>query len=318
MNPVMSTVKFPLAGRRVYVAGHRGMAGSAICRRLEREGCTLLTATRAELDLRRQAETEAWMKANRPEAVFVASATVGGIIANSTRPAEFLYDNLAIEANIIHAAREVGVAKLLFLGASCMYPREAAQPVAEDALLTGLVEPTNEWYALAKIAGLKLCQAYRRQYGCDFITVVPNNLFGLNDRFDPTHGHVVAAMIMKFHTAKTEGRDAVELWGTGSPLREFLYSEDMADACVFLMQSYSDEAPVNVGSGIEITIRQLAETIARTVGYEGRLVFDTSKPDGIPRKLLDCTRIHDLGWTSSTSLEAGMAEAYRWYLDNAA
>jgi GDP-L-fucose synthase len=312
----MTSVKFPLSGKRVYVAGHRGMAGSAIVRRLARENCTILTATRAELDLRRQAETELWMKDNRPEVVFLASATVGGIIANSTRPAEFLYDNLAIEANIINAAREVGVQKLLFLGASCMYPREAAQPVPEEALLTGLVEPTNEWYSLAKIAGLKLCQAYRRQYGCDFITAIPNNLFGLNDRFDPTHGHVVAAMIMKFHAAKTEGRDSVELWGTGTPLREFLYSEDMADACVFLMQNYSDEAPLNVGSGIEVTIAQLAQTIAKTVGFEGRLVFDTSKPDGIPRKLLDTTRLDGLGWKASTSLETGMAEAYRWFLAN--
>jgi len=314
----MADLLFPLAGKRVFVAGHRGMAGSAIARRLAAEDCTVLTVGRAELDLRRQAEAESWMQDNRPDAVFMAAATVGGILANSTRPAEFLYGNLMIEANIIQAAHASGVKKLLFLGSSCIYPRLAPQPVAEEAMLTGPLEPTNEWYAVAKIAGIKLCQAYRRQYGCDFISAMPTNLFGLADRYDLTQGHVVAAMIMKFHAAKTEGRDTVELWGTGTPRREFLYSEDMADACIFLMQHYSDDPPVNVGTGTETTIGELAETVARVVGFQGRLVFDTTKPDGAPRKVMDNSRIHAMGWTASTSLDSGMGNAYRWYLDNVA
>lgn len=310
----MTDPVFVLAGKRVFVAGHGGMAGSAIVRRLARENCEILTASRAELDLRRQDDTEAWMRANRPDAVFVAAATVGGILANSTRPAEFLYDNLAIESNLIHSAKEVGVGKLLFLGSSCIYPRLASQPMTEEALLTGALEPTNEWYAVAKIAGIKLCQAYRRQYGCDFISAMPTNLFGLGDRYDLTQGHVVAALLMKFHAAKAEGRDVVELWGTGTPTREFLYSEDLGDACVYLMTHYSDLSHMNVGTGVETSIRELAEMIAGIVGYEGRLIFDPSKPDGTPRKVMDNRRIAALGWTATTGLEQGLRQAYRGYL----
>jgi GDP-L-fucose synthase len=312
----MTVQPYVLAGKRVYVAGHRGMAGAALVRRLAREGCELLTAGRDTLDLRRQAEVEAWMARHRPQAVFVAAATVGGILANSTRPAEFLYDNLAIEANLIEAARQVGVEKLLFLGSSCIYPRDAVQPMAEEALLTGPLEPTNEWYAVAKIAGIKLCQAYRRQYGCDFISAMPTNLFGLGDRYDLTQGHVVAALIMKIHAAKLERAPAVELWGTGTPLREFLYSEDLADALVFLMKSYSDEPHINVGTGTEITIRQLAEAVAEAVGYSGGFVFDAGKPDGSPRKLMDNRRIHALGWRAATPLADGMRAAYAWFLEH--
>lgn len=310
----MTEPQFPLANRRVFVAGHRGMAGSAIVRRLASEGCTILTVDRAGLDLRRQAETEAWMRDARPDAVFLAAAMVGGIWANSTRPAEFLYDNLAIETNVIQAAHVCGVKKLLFLGSSCIYPRLAPQPVAEDSLLTGPLEPTNEWYAVAKIAGIKLCQAYRRQYGCDFISAMPTNLFGLGDRYDLTQGHVVAAMIMKIHAAKAEGQATVEVWGTGTPKREFLYSEDLADACIFLMRHYSDESHVNVGTGVETTIRELVETVAQVIGFEGGLAFDSTKPDGAPRKVMDNGRIHALGWRASTTLRHGLERAYDSYL----
>lgn len=307
---------YPLKGKRVWVAGHRGMAGGAIARRLASEGCEVLTVGRSEVDLRRQDQVEHWLAANRPDAVFVAAATVGGIHANSTRPAEFLYDNLAIEANIIHGAYKSGVSKLLFLGSSCIYPRLAPQPLAEDALLTGPLEPTNQWYAVAKIAGIKLCQAYRQQYGCDFISVMPTNLYGLGDRYDLTQGHVVAALIMKIHAAKLAGAETVELWGTGTPLREFLYSEDLADGCVFLMKNYSDEGHINLGSGMEISIRELAERIAKAVGWHGRFAFDTSKPDGTPRKVMDSSRIQAMGWRASTDMDEGLKEAYAWYVAN--
>jgi len=310
----MPDVRYPLKGKRVFVAGHRGMAGSAIVRRLRAEDCHILTVARAELDLRRQAEVEAWMAAERPQAVFVAAATVGGIVANSTRPAEFLYDNIAIETNIVHASWKTGVEKLLFLGSSCIYPREAAQPVAEDALLTGPLEPTNEWYAVAKIAGIALCRAYRRQYGCDFIAAVPNNLYGLGDRYDATQSHVAAALMMKIHTAKATNAASVALWGTGAPLREFLFSEDLGDALVFLMRHYSDEAWVNVGSGDELSIRDLALLIAETVGWRGQLVFDPTKPDGMPRKILDTGRMTDLGWRARTDIRTGMRLAYEAFL----
>jgi GDP-L-fucose synthase len=307
---------YPLKGKRVWVAGHRGMAGGAIARRLASEGCEILTVGRAEVDLRRQEQVERWLDANRPDAVFVAAATVGGIHANSTRPAEFLYDNLAIETNIIHGAYRAGVSKLLFLGSSCIYPRLASQPITEDQLLTGPLEPSNEWYAVAKIAGIKLCQAYRRQYGCDFISAMPTNLYGVGDRYDLTQGHVVAALIMKIHAAKLAGAETVELWGTGTPLREFLFSEDLADGCVFLMKTYAGDDHVNIGTGVEHSIRELAETIAGVVGWQGRFTFDTSKPDGTPRKVMDVSRMAAMGWRAATGLEDGLKAAYAWYAEN--
>ena len=310
----MTEKLFDLTGKRIWVVGHRGMAGSAICRRLADEDCTILTVGREDLDLRRQAEVEAWMAANAPEVVFLAAATVGGILANSTRPAEFLYDNLAIETNVIHGAWKSGVSKLMFLSSNCTYPRLAEQPLTEDMLLTGLLEPTNEWYAIAKIAGLKMCQAYRRQYGCDFITVTPAGLFGIGDRYDPAHGHVAAALMMRIHDAKLQGLDSVTLWGTGTPLREFMYSEDMADGAVFLMERYSGEEALNMGSGKEYSIRQLAEAIARAVGWTGRFEFDTAKPDGMPRKYMSSAKVHALGWQASTSLDEGLKAAYRDFL----
>jgi GDP-L-fucose synthase len=308
---------FDLAGRRVWVAGHRGMAGSAIVRRLGRESCEIVTATRSELDLQRQADVHAWMADQKIDAVFVAAATVGGIMANSTRPAEFLYENLVIETNVIHGAWRSGVKKLLFMGSSCIYPRMAEQPMQEEALLTGSLEPTNEWYAIAKIAGIKLCQAYRRQYGCDFVSVMPTNLYGPGDRYDAEGGHVVAALIMKIHAAKVSGLQSVELWGSGTPRREFLFSEDLADACVFVMKNYSDELFLNVGTGQDITILELAQRIANVAGWQGSFTFDTSKPDGMPRKVMDVRRLHSLGWSAPTDFETGMEVAYRWYVENA-
>jgi len=294
------------------------MAGSAVVRRLAGENCKILTVTRAQVDLRRQAEVETWMERERPQAVFLAAATVGGILANSTRPAEFLYDNLAIEANIIHAAHRTGVEKLMLLGSSCIYPRMAAQPMTEEQLLTGPLEPTNEWYAVAKIAGIKLCQAYRRQYGSDFISAMPTNLYGPGDNYDLQGGHVAAALQVKVHRAKFAGAPNIELWGTGTPKREFLFVDDLADALVYLMKHYSEEPHINVGTGEEITIRELAELIARIAGYRGDIVYDRSKPDGMPRKAMDVGRLAALGWRAGTSLERGFAAAYRWYLDNAA
>jgi len=309
---------FDLAGRRVWVAGHRGMAGSAIVRRLQRESCEIVTATREELDLLRQEEVHAWVAGNRIDAVFLAAAKVGGILANSTRPAEFLYENLSIETNVIHAAKDAGVKKLLFLASSCIYPRMAGQPMREEALLTGPLEPTNEWYAIAKIAGIKLCQAYRRQYGCDFVSVMPTNLYGPGDRYDAEGGHVVAALIMKIHAAKMTNSTTVELWGSGTPKREFLFSEDLADACVFVMKNYSGEMCLNVGTGRDMTILELAETIARIAGWNGTFTFDRSKPDGMPQKVMDVSRLKALGWSAPTGFETGMKEAYRWYVANVA
>jgi GDP-L-fucose synthase len=294
------------------------MAGSAIARRLAREDCELVTATRSELDLLRQADVEAWMAAKKIDVVFLAAATVGGILANSTRPAEFLYENLVIETNIIHAARSTGVKKLLFLGSSCIYPRMAEQPMREEALLTGALEPTNEWYAVAKIAGIKLCQAYRRQSGCDFVSVMPTNLYGPGDRYDAEGGHVVAALIMKIHAAKVTNSMTVELWGSGTPKREFLFSDDLADACVFVMKNYSDELFLNVGTGHDITILELAQSIAKIVGWQGTFTFNPSKPDGMPRKILDVSRMRALGWAASTDFETGMKYAYEWYVANRA
>lgn len=309
---------YSLAGRRVFVTGHRGMVGSAIARRLEREDCTILTVGRDRVDLRRQAHVEEWMAAERPDAVFIAAATVGGIHANSTRPAEFIYDNLMIEANLIHAAHATGVSKLFFLGSSCIYPRLAQQPITEDALLTGPLEPTNEWYAIAKISGIKLCQAYRKQYGCDFISAMPTNLYGPRDNYDLMQSHVLPALIRKFHEAKHEGRPTVEVWGSGTPRREFLHVDDLADACVFLMRNYSGDIPLNIGTGIDVTIREAAETVARIVGFRGELVFDTSKLDGTPRKQLDVSRLSALGWQARIGFEDGIADAYRWFLENVA
>jgi len=312
----MPVSPFSLAGKRVWVAGHRGMAGSAVVRRLQGEDCEILTVGRERIDLRRQAEVEAWMAETKPEVVFLAAATVGGIHANNTRPADFLYDNLAIETNIIHGAHRIGVQKLVFLGSSCIYPRLAAQPMTEDSLLTGPLEPTNEWYAVAKIAGIKLCQAYRRQHGCDFIAAMPTNLFGFGDNFDLQQGHVAAALLSKIHTAKVEGAPEVVLWGSGTPKREFLFVDDLADGLVFLAKTYSDEPHVNVGTGTEVTIRELAETIAQVVGYTGSFRQDTSKPDGSPRKLMDVGRMTAMGWTAPTSLREGFERTYRWYVDN--
>ncbi|MBF0334702.1 MAG: GDP-L-fucose synthase [Alphaproteobacteria bacterium] len=309
---------FPLAGRRVLVAGHRGMVGSAIVDRLASEGCEILTAPRDGVDLRRQAQVEDWLRANRPDAVFVAAARVGGIWANDTRPAEFIYDNLAIEANLIDGSYKAGVKKLLFLGSSCIYPREAPQPMTESALLTGPLEPTNQWYAIAKIAGIKLCQAYRKQYGCDFISAMPTNLYGYRDNFDLTSSHVLPALMVKIHQAKAAGAPTVPIWGSGTPRREFLFAADAADAMVFLMKHYSGDEHVNVGTGVEVTIRELAETLAAVIGYEGGFVFDSSKPDGAPRKLLDVSRLAGLGWVARTDLRAGAKLAYDWYLEHAA
>jgi len=309
---------FELNGRRVFVAGHRGMVGAAIVRRLVRENCQVLTAGHETLDLRRQADVEHWLAHNRPDVVFIAAAIVGGIQANTTRPAEFLYDNLAIEANLVHAAWRAGVRKLMLLGSNCVYPRLADQPLHEAALLTGPLEPSNQWYAIAKIAGIKLCDAYRRQYGCDFVSVQPANLYGPFDNFDPAGGHVLPSLMRRLHEAKLSGADAIEIWGTGSPLREFLHVDDAADALVFLMQRYSAEGQINVGGGQEISIRDLAATIGDVVGFKGRYVFNTDRPDGMPRKLLDNSRLAALGWQPKIALRDGIADMYRWFLANIA
>ena len=307
---------FSLDSKRVWVAGHRGMAGAAIVRRLEREPCDILTVGRESVDLRRQAEVEDWMAEARPDVVFLAAALVGGIHANNSRPAEFLYENLAIETNIIHAAKRVGVRKLVFLGSSCIYPRLAPQPMREEALLTGPLEPTNEWYAIAKIAGIKMCQAYRRQYGCDFIAAMPTNLYGYGDNFDVAQGHVAAALMVRIHRAKEEGADSVELWGDGSPLREFLFVEDLADGLVFLTKNYSGEAHINLGSGHELSIRELAELLRAVIGYRGDFRFDPSKPNGTPRKIMDGSRLQAMGWSAPTSLRDGFERTYHWYVEN--
>ncbi len=309
---------FDLSGKRVWVAGHRGMAAAAIARRLASEHCEIVTAARSELNLLRQAEVHKWLAEQKIDAVFLAAATVGGIMANATRPAEFLYENLVIETNVIHAAKCAGVKKLLFLGSSCIYPRMAEQPMKEEALLTGALEPTNEWYAIAKIAGIKLCAAYRRQYGCDFVSVMPTNLYGPGDRYDAENGHVVAALIMKIHAARMANSPAVELWGSGTPKREFLFTEDLADACVFVMKNYSEELFLNVGTGREMTILELAESIARVAGWKGAFTFDRSKPDGMPRKVMDVSRLQGLGWSAQTPFDDGIRQAYDWYVAHVA
>ena len=313
-----NSATYRLEGKRVWVAGHRGMVGAALVRRLTGSGCELVLATRGELDLRRQADVEAWMARTRPQAIFLAAARVGGIHANDTRPGEFLFDNLAIQTNVIQAAKEAGVEKLLFLGSSCIYPRLAEQPIREEALLTGPLEPTNEWYAIAKIAGMKMAQAYRRQYGCDFISAMPTNLYGPQDNFDLTSSHVVPALMVKAHEAKQAGRSGLEIWGTGQPRREFMYVDDLADALVFLMERYSGEQHVNVGVGYDVSIGELARTIMQVVGVSGEIRCNTAMPDGTPRKLMDSSRLAAMGWRPRTSLEDGLEQAYRWFLEERA
>ncbi|MBR0677633.1 GDP-L-fucose synthase [Roseomonas alkaliterrae] len=307
-----------MRGARVYVAGHRGMVGSAVARRLAAEGCEVVTADRAIADLRRQDQVEAFMARAKPDAVVVAAAKVGGILANDTLPAEFLYDNLMIEANLIEAAHRNGVNRLLFLGSSCIYPREAPNPITEDALLTGPLEKTNEWYAIAKIAGIKLCQAYRRQYGRDYISAMPCNLYGPGDYFHPERSHVIPALLQRFHEAAREGRESVTCWGSGTPRREFMHVDDVADACAFLLRHYSGESHLNIGTGTDITIRELAEQIARVTGFKGRIDWDTSKPDGTMLKRMDVSRIAALGWRARIGFAEGLEATYRWFLDQPA
>jgi GDP-L-fucose synthase len=302
---------------KIYVAGHRGLVGSAIVRKLKQEGFTnLVTATSKALDLREQAAVRAFFTAERPDYVFLAAAKVGGILANNSYPADFIYQNLMIEANVIESSRLYGVEKLLCLGSTCIYPKMAPQPLKEEYLLTGPLEPTNEWYAVAKIAGIKLCQAYQRQYGSKFISAMPTNLYGPEDNFDLESSHVMPALIRKFHEAKVANTPAVTVWGSGKPLREFLHVDDCADACLFLMQNYEGEGIVNIGVGEDITIARLAGIVGEVVGYEGEIVYDSSKPDGTPRKLVDVSRINGLGWRASIGLEDGVRSTYRWYLEN--
>ncbi|MET7244503.1 GDP-L-fucose synthase [Methylobacterium sp. EM32] len=310
------TTAFSLAGKKAFVAGHRGMVGSAIVRRLESEGCEILVADRREVDLREQGAVRDWFARKRPDVVFLAAAKVGGILANSQFPADFLYDNLVIETNVIEAAHRSDVEKLLFLGSSCIYPKFAPQPIVEDALLSGPLEPTNEWYAVAKIAGLKLCEAYRRQHGRDYISAMPTNLYGPGDNFDLSSSHVMPALMRKAHHAKLNRDPQIEVWGTGSPRREFLHVDDLADACVFLMKTYSDNEHVNVGSGEDIPISDLVKLVCDTVGYEGGIRYDTSKPDGTPRKLMSGDKIRAMGWQPRIGLPQGVASTYRWFLDH--
>lgn len=302
---------------KIYVAGHRGLVGSAIVRNLEERGYTnIICRTHKELDLTRQADVEKFFEEEKPEYVFLAAAKVGGIHANNTRPAEFIYENLMIESNIIHSAYKYGVRKLLFLGSSCIYPKFANQPIKEEYLLTGELEPTNEAYAIAKITGIELCKFYRRQYGCDFISAMPTNLYGINDNFDLETSHVLPALIRKFHEAKINNQEEVVMWGTGKPLREFMYVDDLADALVHLMLNYSDEIHVNMGTGKDLSIGELAQIVKEVVGYEGKIVNDLSKPDGTPRKLLDVSRLEATGWKYKTELRDGIEKVYKWYLEN--
>lgn len=305
---------FELSKKRIWIAGHRGMVGSALVRRLTEENCEILTADRSELDLTRQNDVENWVANNKPDSVIVAAAKVGGILANRDHPAEFLYENLVLECNIIKAAADNRVKKLLFLGSSCIYPKMAPQPIKEDALLTSALEPTNEWYAVAKIAGIKLCQALRIQYGCDFISAMPTNLYGPHDNYDLKSSHVVPALIRKAHEAKKSHADELVIWGSGEPLREFMHVDDCADACVFLLKHYSENEHINIGVGSDMTIRQLAEEICNVVGFKGRLDFDKTKPDGTPRKLMDSSRLNALGWAPKISLRQGLENAYANFL----
>lgn len=307
---------FQLAGKRIFVAGHRGLVGSALTRRLLRENATIITAPRSELDLRDQAATLRFLDKTGPDAVIVAAAKVGGILANASYPVDFLNDNLLIETSLIGGTHACGIERLLFLGSSCIYPREAPQPMQEDALLTGPLEPTNQWYAVAKIAGIMLCRAYRAQYGRSYIAAMPTNLYGPGDNFDLNSSHVIPALMRKIDAAKREGQPVVEIWGTGTPLREFLHVDDLADALVFLLKLYDGDEHINVGSGHEVPIAELATLLAKVIGYDGELVFDTSKPDGTPRKALDSTRIAGLGWTPHYGLEEGLRQTYAWYREH--
>ncbi len=313
----MTTRCFELKEKRVWIAGHNGMVGSALVRRLALEGCAqILTVDRRALDLTRQADVEAWMRKEKPDAVFLAAARVGGILANETYPADFLYDNLMIETNIINAAFHADIQKLLFLGSSCIYPKHAPQPITEDSLLTGPLEPTNEWYAIAKIAGIKLCEAYRRQHGADFISAMPTNLYGPNDNFDLRTSHVVPALIRKALKARENNSAAIEIWGSGTPRREFLHVDDCADALVFLMEHYSGDRHINVGIGSDVTISSLAQMICEAVGFEGEIKTDTTKPDGTPRKLMSSAKLNELGWSPKITLAEGLRDTINWYLDN--
>ena len=307
--------KWNLTGTRVWVAGHRGMVGAALVRRLAAENCTVLMVGREEVDLLDQCAVMKWVRHSRPDSIIVAAAKVGGIHANNSAPVDFLQNNLVIQNNILAAAHACDVDRLLFLGSSCIYPKFAEQPITEDSLLTGALEPTNEWYAIAKIAGIKLCQAYRKQYGRDWISAMPTNLYGRGDNYDLETSHVLPALLRKFHEAKVSGAKEVVLWGSGTPLREFLHCDDLADALVFLLKNYSEYEHINVGSGSEVTIRGLAETIAKVVGYDAELVFDATKPDGTPRKLMDSGRLHALGWNDARSLEDGIASTYALWLE---
>ena len=307
---------FALEGRRVFVAGHKGMVGSAILRRLASEQCEIVTADRRTVDLTRQAETESYIAVARPDVVVIAAAKVGGIAANDSLPVDFLQDNLAIALNLIAASHAARVRKLLFLGSSCIYPKLAAQPINEDELLTGLLEPTNQWYAIAKIAGIKLCQAYRRQFGDDFISVMPTNLYGPGDNYHPEYSHVPAALISRLHDAKVAGRREVTIWGTGRPRREFLYVDDLADACVFVLKQYSGDEHLNVGTGEDISIAEFASLVAKVVGYKGKFEYDTTRPDGTLRKLLDVSRLKALGWKAETELTDGLARTYADFVAN--
>ncbi len=306
---------YSLKGKKVWIAGHRGMVGSALTRRLQQEDCEFLTVTRQEVELTRQDQVERWMADVRPDAVFVPAAKVGGIHANDIYPAEFIYQNLMIESNIINTAHKVGVEKLLFLGSSCIYPKRAPQPMTEDVLLTGALEPTNEWYAIAKIAGIKLCQAYRKQYGCDFISAMPTNLYGTGDNFDLETSHVIPALMRKAHDARVNGDNSFMIWGTGSPKREFLHVDDAADALVHMMVHYSGDQHVNVGSGEDLSIFELTQMVAKVVGFTGDITKDSSKPDGTPRKLMSIDRLKAMGWSPKISLEEGLASTYQWYTD---
>lgn len=318
MASEQSGATYSLAGKKIWVAGHRGMVGSAIVRRLEQEDCEIITVGRDTVDLKDQRQTLDWLADARPDAVFLAAAKVGGILANDTLPADFLYDNLLIEANIIEGARRAGTEKLLFLGSSCIYPKFAEQPMVEESLLTGPLEPTNEWYPIAKIAGIKLAQAYRKQYGLDFISAMPTNLYGQGDNFDLNSSHVLPALIRKAHEAKLAGKRDLPIWGTGSPRREFLHADDCADACVFLMKHYSGDTHVNVGSGSDLTIHEVAQMICEVVGLPGDIITDPSKPDGTPRKLMSAAKLRGLGWEPRIGLREGLESTYQWFLENVA
>lgn len=307
---------YDLAGKRIWIAGMSGMVGSAIARHLENENCDLISVSSAELDLRRQSDVEDWMAENKPQCIFLAAAKVGGISANQTFPADFIYDNLMIETNIIHAAYKLGVEKLLFLGSSCIYPTNSEQPIKEEALLTGVLEPTNEWYAISKIAGIKLCQAYRKQFSCDFISAMPTNLYGENDNFDLQTSHVIPALISKAHRAKEQGEETLSVWGTGNPRRDFLHVDDAAEALIFLMKNYSEESHINVGAGRDISIKELSLLISEIVGFEGKLTFQTDKPDGTLLKKLDPSHLAALGWSANIRLRDGIAKTYNWYRNN--